>query len=93
MQHALICQLLLNSNVQCFARLLLPNGKREGSEWRVGSIAGEQGKSLGVYSLLRKLASLELDELDYAELMQLDQVKPRSGFSGFRDIIKNTLTN
>lgn len=27
---------------------LLPNGKREGSEWRVGSVNGEKGKSLGV---------------------------------------------
>lgn len=28
---------------------LLPAGKREGSEWRVGSTGGEKGKSLGVH--------------------------------------------
>lgn len=27
---------------------LLPGGKREGSEWRAGSVAGDKGKSLGV---------------------------------------------
>lgn len=27
---------------------LLPSGKREGSEWRVGSVGGEKGQSLGV---------------------------------------------
>jgi twinkle protein len=30
------------------ARHLLPNGKRSGQEWRVGSTAGESGESLGV---------------------------------------------
>lgn len=30
------------------AQMLLPNGKREGDEWRVGSIDGESGQSLGV---------------------------------------------
>src|SRR3954462_9855700 len=28
---------------------LLPAGKREGHEWRVGSLAGEPGHSLGVH--------------------------------------------
>lgn len=28
---------------------LLPNGKREGAEWRVGSLAGEPGRSLSVH--------------------------------------------
>lgn len=31
------------------ARELLPNGSREGAEWRCGSINGEAGKSLGVH--------------------------------------------
>ena len=30
------------------ARYLLPNGKKQGNEWRVGNIAGDSGKSLGV---------------------------------------------
>src|SRR5690606_27386100 len=29
--------------------MLLPNGKREGQEWRAGSLDGEAGKSLGVH--------------------------------------------
>lgn len=29
------------------AHHLLPGGKREGSEWRVGSVNGEKGQSLG----------------------------------------------
>ena len=28
---------------------LFPSGHREGSEWRVGSIAGEPGDSLGIH--------------------------------------------
>lgn len=28
---------------------LLPNGKKDGSEWRVGNVHGDQGKSLGVH--------------------------------------------
>ena len=28
---------------------LLPNGYREGAEWRCGSVAGEPGDSLGVH--------------------------------------------
>lgn len=31
------------------ARELLPNGSKEGSEWRCGSVDGEPGKSLGVH--------------------------------------------
>ena len=31
------------------ARYLLPNGKRDGYEWRIGSINGEAGQSLGVH--------------------------------------------
>jgi twinkle protein len=31
------------------ARYLLPNGKKSGAEWRVGSVDGENGKSLGVH--------------------------------------------
>ena len=31
------------------ARYLLPNGKRDGNEWRVGSTNGEPGRSLGVH--------------------------------------------
>ena len=28
---------------------LLPNGRRDGHEWRVGSLAGERGQSLGIH--------------------------------------------
>lgn len=31
------------------ARELLPGGRREGAEWRCGSLAGERGQSLGVH--------------------------------------------
>jgi twinkle protein len=31
------------------AEHLLPNGVKQGSEWRVGSLAGEKGQSLGVH--------------------------------------------
>jgi twinkle protein len=31
------------------ARELLPNGSKEGHEWRCGSVDGEAGKSLGVH--------------------------------------------
>lgn len=31
------------------ARMLLPDGKREGQEWRCGSVHGEPGDSLGVH--------------------------------------------
>ncbi|MFJ2456435.1 AAA family ATPase [Pseudomonas protegens] len=31
------------------ARYLLPGGKRNGSEWRVGDVSGEKGQSLGVH--------------------------------------------
>lgn len=31
------------------AHHLLPSGKREGAEWRVGSVNGEKGQSLGVH--------------------------------------------
>lgn len=40
---------LLASRAQSVAEHLLPNGKREGREWRAGSIEGEQGQSLGVH--------------------------------------------
>ncbi|STX50471.1 DNA primase (bacterial type) [Legionella busanensis] len=40
---------LLAQNAEDIARLLLPNGKKEGDEWRAGSVNGEAGKSLGVH--------------------------------------------
>jgi twinkle protein len=39
----------LAQDVEVVCRLLLPNGRREGSEWRAGSIEGEAGSSLGVH--------------------------------------------
>lgn len=39
----------LSIRAQAVAELLLPNGRKESSEWRVGSIGGEPGQSLGVH--------------------------------------------
>lgn len=39
---------LLARDVEAIAKLLLPNGKRSGHEWKCGSLAGEPGQSLGV---------------------------------------------
>lgn len=39
----------LADRVADVARYLLPGGKREGSEWRAGSVNGEKGQSLGVH--------------------------------------------
>lgn len=40
---------LLSGRAQSVAEYLLPRGRKEGSEWRAGSIAGESGQSLGVH--------------------------------------------
>ncbi|OHX37847.1 hypothetical protein BJL95_04545 [Methylomonas sp. LWB] len=48
MRPAEIAQLLAR-NADAVAKHLLPNGKREGNEWRCGSVSGEAGKSLGVH--------------------------------------------
>jgi len=40
---------LLGEQADTVARHLLPNGKRDGQEWRVGSTGGEAGASLGVH--------------------------------------------
>ncbi len=40
---------MLASNAESVAKMLLPVGKREGSEWRCGSVDGGEGKSLGVH--------------------------------------------
>ncbi len=39
----------LTQRAEDIARYLLPNGKKESNEWRVGSVYGEEGKSLGVH--------------------------------------------
>lgn len=39
---------LLAGRVEDVCSHLLPNGKREGSEWRCGDVSGSTGKSLGV---------------------------------------------
>ncbi len=38
----------LSGNIGALCEYLLPNGRREGGEWRCGSVQGEPGKSLGV---------------------------------------------
>lgn len=40
---------MLNDRVMQVCEYLLPNGILEGSEWRVGSVDGEAGKSMGVH--------------------------------------------
>lgn len=40
---------MLAEQADTVAKYLLPNGKREGHEWRVGSTGGEAGASLGVH--------------------------------------------
>lgn len=42
---------LLARNAEEVAKHLLSNGKRDGREWRCGSISGESGKSLGIHLL------------------------------------------
>lgn len=39
----------LASQIETVVRHLLPNGKRQGQEWRVGGTDGEAGKSMGVH--------------------------------------------
>jgi twinkle protein len=41
--------LRLAEDVEAVARHLLPNGHKAGQEWRVGSIRGEAGQSLGIH--------------------------------------------
>ena len=40
---------LLEGSIATLAAELLPNGRKEGHEWRVGSLAGEPGQSLAVH--------------------------------------------
>lgn len=39
----------LAKDAEGIARMLLPDGKREGQEWRAGDTSGEPGRSLGVH--------------------------------------------
>lgn len=39
----------LAGRAQSVAEHLLPHGRRQGAEWRAGSVDGEAGKSLGVH--------------------------------------------
>lgn len=40
---------MLADRAQTVAEMLLPNGRKVGQEWRVGSIRGEKGSSLGIH--------------------------------------------
>lgn len=40
---------MLADRAQAVAEMLLPNGRKDGQEWRVGSAGGEKGQSLGVH--------------------------------------------
>lgn len=40
---------MLADRAQSVAEMLLPGGRKEGAEWRAGSVAGEKGQSLGVH--------------------------------------------
>ena len=39
---------LMSENALTIAQYLLPHGQKTGKEWRVGSVDGEKGQSLGV---------------------------------------------
>ena len=39
----------LTGNIAALCEYLLPNGRRDGPEWRCGSVQGEPGKSLGIH--------------------------------------------
>lgn len=47
-------KLRLAGSAQSVAEHLLPAGRKEGQEWRAGSVAGEKGKSLGVHLVGQK---------------------------------------
>lgn len=49
MSDILTIKRLLASRAQSVAEYLLPAGRKEGAEWRCGSVGGEPGKSLGVH--------------------------------------------
>jgi twinkle protein len=49
MADILTVKRMLADRAQQVAEMLLPNGKKEGPEWRAGSVNGEKGKSLGVH--------------------------------------------
>jgi len=49
MTDILAVKRMLADRASAVAEMLLPNGRREGSEWRAGSTSGEAGKSLGVH--------------------------------------------
>jgi hypothetical protein len=40
---------MLADRAQSVAEMLLPQGHKEGQEWRAGSTGGEKGQSLGVH--------------------------------------------
>ena len=40
---------LLAGHAEDICREMLPNGRRDGSEWRCGSVNGEAGDSLGIH--------------------------------------------
>jgi len=49
MSDITVIKRLLSDRAQQVAEMLLPQGRRDGQEWRVGSTAGEKGQSLGVH--------------------------------------------
>lgn len=40
---------LMNLHIEQICQYLLPNGRKIGNEWRIGSVNGEPGKSMGVH--------------------------------------------
>ena len=77
---------LLADRIVDLVHELLPNGHREGAEWRVGSVQGETGKSLGVHlsgakaAVWRDFASAEGGD-------GLDLVQAAKGFATKREAI------
>lgn len=45
---------VVRSNIETLCRHFFPNGKKEGSEWKIANISGGKGDSLGICLLLNK---------------------------------------
>ena len=73
---------MLAQRAEDIARHLLPNGKRQGSEWCVGSISGEAGESLKVH-LVGDKAGVWCDFAtgDKGDLLDLWAIKRNSKIS------------
>jgi twinkle protein len=79
---------MLADRAQEVAKNLLPAGKREGDEWRVGSIGGEAGQSLGIHLKGNKAGVwADFDSGDSGDLIDLwGKVKGLSLIGTLKDV-------